>query len=425
MAGLSAVADVRRGARAGGQPGYALQAALLIAAIALLATAALVAAALSTTAISTDDSASARAADAADAGVADALERLRWGWVAFAPASLPVGLGPVGFAGGSYSVTVAALSAADLPPRLDPSSPVSPDDPAVVACRIDSTGVWGQARRVVHVVVLSTPDGLPRGLVVGGDATLAAPTLLRGCGLCAGGDVSGREWLTLAAPAAAAPPVPSASAIEQYPDLAYGGLYPAAGVHAVGRIFARGVEEHAAGGGAPPADSDADSGVAPPADLVAAPGPAIVGELAARASDPVAALGPFGLDLALLERAGPPALGSPSLPAGGRVYVVDAAGAALGLFGSRPPAPQSCPATVVVLGDCVAAGGPDGSAPAALNGALIVTGTLTVDAPLCVEGSLFAGRLVVRAALTVSFSAVSGPSAPPGAANLHSASRRQ
>ena len=342
--------------------------------------------------------------------------------MAIDPASLPVGLGPVGFAGGSYSVTVAALSAADLPPRLDPSSPVSPDDPAVVACRIDSTGVWGQARRVVHVVVLSTPDGLPRGLVVGADATLAAPTLLRGCGLCAGGDVRGREWLTLAAPTMAPR---RRSAMEQFPDLAYGGLYPAAGVHAVGRIFARGVEEHAAGGGAPPADSDADSGVVPPADLVAAPGPATLGELAARASDPVAALGPFGLDLALLERAGPPALGSPSLPAGGRVYVVDAAGAALGLFGGRPPVPEACPATVVVLGDCVIVGGPDGSAPAALNGALIVTGTLTVDAPLCVEGSLFAGRLVVRAALTVSFSAVSGPSAPPGAANLHSASRRQ
>ena len=88
--------------------------------------------------------------------------------------------------------------------------------------------------------------------------------------------------------------------------------------------------------------------------------------------------------------------------------------------------PQACPATVVVLGDCVIVGGPDGSAPAALNGALIVTGTLTVDAPLCVEGSLFAGRLVVRAALTVSFSAVSGPvRRRPAAANLHSASRRQ
>jgi hypothetical protein len=60
-----------------------------------------------------------------------------------------------------------------------------------------------------------------------------------------------------------------------------------------------------------------------------------------------------------------------------------------------------------------------------LSGALIVTGTLTVDAPLCVEGSLFAGRLVVRAPLTVSFSAVSGPSAAPGATNLRGAWRRE
>ena len=420
MASQSAVSTVRRGARAGGQQGYALLAALLIAALALLATATLVAAALSTTAISTDDAASARAADVADAGVADAVDRLRWGWLRLDPSSWPADLGPIEFAGGSYSVTVAALSAADLPPRLDPSSPLSPDDPAVVACRIDATGVWGSARRVVHVVVLSSADGLPRGLVVGSDVTLAAPTLLRGCGLCSGGDVSGREWLTLAAPAA-----PPASAVERFPDLAYGGLYPQAGAHAAGRIFARGVEEHAAGGGAPPADSDADSGVAPPADLVAAPGPAIVGELAARASDPVAALGPSGLDLALLERTGPPTLGSPSLPVGGRVYVIDAATAALGLFGSRAPVPEACPATVVVLGDCVTAGGPDGSAAAALSGALIVTGTLTVDAPLCVEGSLFAGRLVVRAPLTVSFSAVSGPSAAPGATNLRGAWRRE
>ena len=107
------------------------------------------------------------------------------------------------FAGGSYSVTVVRLSSADLQPRLDASSPVSSDDPAVAACRIDSTGVWGPARRVVHVVVLSTPDGLPRGLVVGGAATIEAPTQLRGCGLYAGGDVSGREWVTLVAADAA------------------------------------------------------------------------------------------------------------------------------------------------------------------------------------------------------------------------------
>lgn len=418
MAGLSAVSHVRRGGPAGGEQGFALLAALLIATIALLSTATLVAAALSSTSISADDAASTRAADTAQAGVADALERLRWGWLRLDRSSLPAALGPVEFAGGSYTVALVALSGADLAPRLDPSSPVSPDDPAVLACRIDSTGVWGHARRVFHVVVLSTPDGLPRGLLVGDDATIEAPTLLVGCGLYAGGDVSGRQWLTLASAPAAA------SVAATVPDLAYGGLYPQAGVHADGAIFVRGLEEHAAGD-APPVDSDADSGVAPPADLTAAPGPALVGGLAAHASDPLAALGPAGLDLALLQRDGPPPVGEPSLPAGGRVYVADAGPGALALFGSRPPVPQACPATVVVLGDCVAGGGPDGMAPPVLSGALIVTGTLTVDAPLSVEGGLYAGRLVVRARLTVSFTDASGPAAPPGAANVRSASWRE
>jgi len=98
---------------------------LLIAALALLATATLVAAALSTTAISTDDAASARAADVADAGVADALDRLRWGWLRLDPSSWPADLGPIEFAGGSYSVTVAALSAADLPPQGERTSRAS------------------------------------------------------------------------------------------------------------------------------------------------------------------------------------------------------------------------------------------------------------------------------------------------------------
>ncbi len=411
--------DVRRGPHAGGEQGFALLAALLIASIALLATATLAAAALSSSAISADDAASSRAADAADAGVADALDRLRWGWLRLDASSLPAALACVEFAGGSYSVTLEQLSGTDLQPRLDASSPVSSDDPAVAACRIDSTGVWGPARRVVHVIVLSTPDGLPRGLVVGGATTIEAPTQLRGCGLYAGGDVSGREWVTLAPP----PTQPSGGAAQD-PDLAYGGLYPQAGVHADGQIFSRGVEEHSTAG-APAVDTDADAGAAPPSDLVAGPGPAIVGELAAHASDPLAALGPYGLDLALLERAGPALTSEPLLPAGGRVYVIDATAAPLGLFGSRPPAPQACPATVVVLGDCVASSGPDGSAAPVLGGALIVTGTLAVDAPLRVEGGLYAGRLLVRAPLAVSFAGTSGLSAPPGSANVRCASWRE
>jgi hypothetical protein len=411
---------VNRVALPGGLPGFALGAALLIAAIALLATATLVAAALSSTAISADDAASARAADVADAGVADALERLRWGWLRLDPSSWPAAIALTEFGGGSYSVALEALSGDDLRPRLDPSSPVSAGDPGVIACRVDSTGVWGQTRRVVHVVVLSTPDGLPRGLVVGDDATVAAPTILRGCGLYAGGDVSGREWVTPEAPVASQP----VAAPPPVPDLAYGGLYAQAGVHAGGHIFARGLEEHSAGG-APAADSDADSGDPPPAALVAPPGPAVVGGLAAHASDPTAALGPSGLDLRLLERSGPAVLGAPALPVDGRIYVVDAGVAALALYGDRPFVPQACPATVVVLGDCVACGGPEGGALPTLGGALIVTGTLTVEAPLCVEGSLYARRLIVHAPLTVSFSAASGSAAAPGSANVRAASWRE
>jgi hypothetical protein len=60
-----------------------------------------------------------------------------------------------------------------------------------------------------------------------------------------------------------------------------------------------------------------------------------------------------------------------------------------------------------------------------LGGTLIVRGTLTVDAPLCVNGSLYAERLVVHAALTVDFADVSDRSAPPGSMNVRDTSRRE
>ena len=410
---------MRRVAHRGGEQGYALLAALLIISIALLSSATLVVAVLSSTAIATDDAASARAADVADAGVADALDRLRWGWCPLDPAAPSVSLSHVAYAGGSYTVTVTTLpNEDDSSALLDSASPVGSDDPGVIACSIDASGVWGQARRTVHVVALATPDGLPRGLVVGDEATLEAPTVLQGCGLYAGGDVGGREWLTVVPPSGAQPATGA-------PDLAFGGLYPLAGAHADGQIFSRGVDEHA-GPGAPAADTDADSGVVPPAGVVAAPTGTVIGELAAHASDATAALGPSGLDLALLDRAAPPLFGEPSLPAGGRIYVVTAAPSTpLDLFGSRETAPQACPATLIVLGDCVACAGPNGQDPPTLSGALIVTGALTVDAPLCLDGSLYAGHLVVRAPLTVRFATTTGLSSPPGATNVRIASWRQ
>jgi hypothetical protein len=422
MVGLPAVYRMRRFAREGGQQGYALLAALLIIAIALLSSATLVAAVLSATAITADDAASVRATDAADAGVADALDRLRWGRLSLDSAARAATLGPVTFAGGSYTVTVAAMPAGSSGALLDSASPIDPDDPAVGAFSIDAHGVWGRARTELHVVALATPDGLPRGVVASDGVTLAAPTVLRSCGLYSGGDVSGREWLTVGA-ALGAPPA-SGGASLNVSDLAYGRLFPLTGVHADGHILVDGVDEHL-GPDAPAADSDVDSGTTPPADLLAAPTAAVIGELAAHASPAIAAQGPFGLDLALLDQAVPPALGEPWAPAGGRVYVVAPSGGALNVFGSRNSAPQACPATVVVVGDCEVCAGPSGQGAAALNGALVVTGTLTVDAPFSLDGSLYAGRLVVRAPLTVSFAAASGPSAAPGTTNVRAASLRQ
>jgi hypothetical protein len=390
---------VRRPGLRGGQ-GFALLAALLIASIALLATASLVALALSSTSISADDASSARASDLARTGVADALQRLRWGWARIGAASLPASFGPIASAGGSYTVAITTLSASDPRPPLDAACAVAPTDPGIVVCRIEATGAWGQARRSVVVTALSSPDALPRGLVVGADAVLMAATRLQGCGLYAGADVTGREWATLS----------------PGPDLAYGGLYDMNAVHAVGHIFSGGAEEHAAAG-APTADTDADGGVVPPAGLVAPLSAAALGAFACHSADPGAALGSSGLDLSLLDRTPSAAAGSAAAPADGVVYVIDAGVTALALSGSRPAAPQACPLTLVVLGDCSIAGGPLGPVTA-LEGALVVTGTLTVDGPLSVTGGLYAGRLVVRAPLTVDATGLTGAAAAPGRADV-------
>jgi len=230
--------------------------------------------------------------------------------------------------------------------------------------------------------------------------------------------VSGREHVTLTSP-------PANGALGAAPDLAYAGLYDQAAVHARGRIYARGQEEHDAGL-APAGDSDLDAGLVPPVELVAGPGPAAIGDLAAHASDVTAALAADGLDLSLLDPAAPAAVAAPILPAGGRIYVVGTSGAGpTPVFGARPPAPGACRVTVIVLGDCLVTGGPLGDRPAALTGSLIVAGTLTVNAPLEVTGSLSAGRVVVRAPLAVTFAPWTDQGAPPGVLTVRTTGRRR
>ena len=393
--------------------GFVLLAVLLIAAVGLLAVAGLAAATLAATGISGDDAAAARAGDAAEAGVADALERLRWGWVPPAGGD-SAAFGPVATADDAcYSGTVERLTAGPVP-ALDPSSVLSPSDSGIARYRLIVAGSSSHATRTISIVAVATPDRLPRGVVVAGDVTVAAPLRLAGCGLYAGGDVSGREQVTLTSPPASAADTP--------PDLAYAGLYAVAGVHARGRVLIAGADEHA-GGAPPPADSDIDAGLVPPSELVGEPGAELLGDLGAHASSAQPALGPDGLDLSLLDAAAPPIVGDPALPAGGRVYVVGGAPGAppTTLFGTRPPIPQACPLTLVVLGDCAVSAGPDADRPVSLAGALVVTGSLTIDAPLTVAGGVFAGRLAVRASVNVAFPAADGVQ-PPGMADLHIAS---
>ncbi len=391
--------------RRGGEQGFALLAALLVASIAALATATLVAVTLSAAAIAADDGAAGRADDAARTGVTDALERLRWGWLTADAASLPARYGPVACDGGSYSVVVSSPASDDLLPQLGPAAALGAADPGVAVCRIDATGVCGQASRTIRAMALITPDGLPRGLVVAGDARLGASVELTGCGLYAGCDVDGREQVSCGAGGALAPPA----------DLAYDGLWPLAGVHAGGHIVVAGAEEHAPGAGpAPVADTDADTGVVPPTALVAPPTAVTIADWRSHATDPGGALGAGGLDLGQRGTMAPPPAGAgPASPYGGLVYVVSApqAAAGLALWGRRADAPAACPVTLVVLGDCTVTASL-AAAQAAFTGALVVTGTLTVGAPLRVVGGVYAGRLVVRAPLQVTF-----PGAPdaPGA----------
>jgi hypothetical protein len=289
----------------------------------------------------------------------------------------------------------------------------------VRAVRVDVTGRWGPARRTVHSFALSTPDALPRGLVVHGDVVLQSSTALQECGLYAGGDVSGREHVVLTSP----PDTPPAT--EGVSDLAWGGLYLEAGVHARGTIWQSGAEEHQAGD-APAVDSDTHTGVLPPAGLVAEPSPALLAALITHSSDPRAARGADGVDLALLDQSAPPLVGDPQLPAAGRIYVVsDDQATAVVLFGARPSVPQACPMTLVVLGDCTTSAGAAGESPPRFAGALVVTGTLLVEAPLLVDGGVYAARLVVHAPLAVVREPTTARDVAPGASYIHSGSCTQ
>ena len=222
----------------GGERGFALLAALLIASIALLATASLVAAALSSASISADDAlagAGRRRSPApawptpssvcAGAGCPRPRRRCRR-----ASGRLRRRRHLHGDGGGAFGRRPRAASRR----RLRRSRP--PTRRGRLPHRSD--GRRGDtARRTVHVIALSTPDALPRGLVVGGrrrpSRRRARCTGLRPVRrrrrrrprvghLSAGGSPSARR-----------------------PRPRLRRAVSAAGVHAAGHIVAGGAEEHA------------------------------------------------------------------------------------------------------------------------------------------------------------------------------------
>jgi hypothetical protein len=266
---------------------------------------------------------------------------------------------------------------------------------------VEVTGEHGAAAAALQAVVRLSPTRLPCGISVAGALTCAAQTTVRGCGLCTGSDVRGRENITFEAADNDAAPVDDPPA-----DFAHGELWPAAAVHAGGHIYRGGSEEHAQAG-SPEADTDACTGGAPPQSIVGLPSAGIVADCVSRAPVLQTPYPGGSLDLSTLPG---PASGE------GLVVVARATSQPLSLTGWRPAPPLAPQLTLLVLGDaCVVAAPTPSPEGVGMSGALIVTGTLTVQSPTSILGSLAAGALQVDAPLLVDLPSGWRDQPPPGA----------
>jgi hypothetical protein len=246
------------------------------------------------------------------------------------------------------------------------------------------------AARRLNVVLELRAETAAQGLVIAHDIELTAPVSVTGGGLYSGGSIRGREWLTFAGPAGDGPGAGP-------PDGVHGDVWPAAGAHALGGIWAAGEEVHAVAPGDPvyAADTDVHTGAGPVEALTAPPDPAVLAGLLEIALSPGGALTGGVLDLARLPPATP--AGDEASTAEGFAIVVPAgAGVPVRVEGERPA--SACPVVVVLEGDAVL-GGPD--VGASLGGALVVCGHLEVAGPSSIAGHLFAAHLTVDAPLTL------------------------
>ncbi len=377
------------------EDGFAMLAALLVAVIAILFAGVAVAAALGTQRVTTADGGHARARAAASAGVELGLHRACW-VLAAAGARLdcatpvPGGAGEGAGSASSCEVTLEAVDAV----ALGWSS-------TATLLRVSAAATSGSSAAALSEVVALRPSAVPRGLSVVEDADVQAELLLEGCGAYVGGVLRGREHVAFD------PTVPS-------PDHAWGGRWPAAGVHAGGGIWAAGVDTAALD---PMPGAYMHDTVGPDVnELVELPDAAWLASARVHALDPGEALAGGVLHLDQLppvlptgEPGAADAAGGADLLAG---YVVFVAARALDgdlvVTGARDPG--WAPVTVVIEGDAVLAADPGGggappppsAAPAvALRGALVVAGSLQVAAPSAVAGHLACRRLATLAPLVL------------------------
>lgn len=353
--------------------GYALLSALVVAILAAIVCAVCVAALAASGAISQTDRGAARADAAGAEALREATDRLRW-----SPRSLA----------GS------AEEAAEASSWMASWEPAEPSADGAPCFELSITSRTGQARREFSARVALQSESCAQGVLVGGDALLSAPMVVAGSGLCTGGFLLGREWLSFAAE-------PGAT---QAADTVHAELWPLAGVHAFGSIWARGAEIHEAGAldsASWAADTDSHSESASyetraARDKAQPPGRGLVTALRERSLPAGEAIVDDVLDVSELpghslgERAGEDCQGI--------VLVVRPAGeTALTITGERPA--SDCPLVLVVDGD--AAIGWPGAPRTRTNGAILVTGTLRIRSPLDHSGHVFAGHLKVTAAARI------------------------
>jgi hypothetical protein len=348
-------------------------AVLLIGALAALVVGAAVTVALADGGVSGADEHAERARAVAEAGLAAALDGLAWGRLGGAAAPAVEYFAARLEDEGTYTVSLTRRAAvANMPPIFD----------------LQCEGAHGEGRATVRAQVQVCPDRLPSGLAVAGSLTCRADAVLRGCGVYVGADVHGRQFIHFSSPE----------------DYAHPETWPAAGVHAAGHIFTDGAEEHLQPA-PPPADTDACTGGGVPHSFTASPPAAALADLCAHARVIAADSMAVPLDVAIMVG---------QAEAGGELVVLRASRQPICLTGRRLPAPAEAQITVVVLGDARIVPGLAGGG-LAIAGQLVVTGSLSIEAPTEVTGSLAVGSLQVAAPLTLELSADWRHQPPPGA----------